>query len=269
MPRRTFKDFESDPDFCSSSAEKEIDCEVPLLKDRLNVKKVRFTDDDSAVECEESPGGGFGSSLINLLKTILGAGMLALPAAVASVGYLWGILLILLAAGLCAYSLTIYTVCATYAPGRTASIARLSKLTYPRLGKLFDLAMAVKCFGVAVSFLIVIGDLMPSLALGLGWSSPLLMSRVFWITAFMTFMVPLSFLRKLDSLKYSSLGGLVAVFYLVGLSIWSYFGPDAHRPPPNAEVELIAPFSMASLTSFPVFIFAFTCQQNVTKVLVH
>lgn len=51
--------------------------------------------------------------------------------------------------------------CAEKVGGRNTSFASLSKLTWPRLGVFFDIAIAVKCFGVAVSYLIIIGDLMP------------------------------------------------------------------------------------------------------------
>lgn len=38
---------------------------------------------------------------------------------------------------------------ATRAPHRAASFAELSKLTYPRLGRIFDAAIFLKCFGVS------------------------------------------------------------------------------------------------------------------------
>ena len=42
---------------------------------------------------------------------------------------------------------------AAQVPHRSASFAALSKLTFPRLGKLFDLAIFLKCFGVSISYL--------------------------------------------------------------------------------------------------------------------
>lgn len=44
---------------------------------------------------------------------------------------------------------------------RSASFSSLSKLTFPGLARLFDFAVAVKCWGVSISYLIVIGGLMP------------------------------------------------------------------------------------------------------------
>lgn len=49
--------------------------------------------------------------------------------------------------------------------GRNASFSSLSKLTWPKLGIFFDAAIAIKCFGVAISYLIILGDLMPQVYL--------------------------------------------------------------------------------------------------------
>lgn len=54
--------------------------------------------------------------------------------------------------------------CADKVGGRNASFSSLSKLTWPKLGIFFDLAIAIKCFGVAVSYLIIMGDLMPQVS---------------------------------------------------------------------------------------------------------
>lgn len=51
--------------------------------------------------------------------------------------------------------------CASRTDGRHASFFAISKLTWPGMAIFFDLAIAIKCFGVAVSYLIIIGDLMP------------------------------------------------------------------------------------------------------------
>ena len=50
---------------------------------------------------------------------------------------------------------------ATLAPHRAAAFSSLSQLTFPGLARLFDFAVALKCFGVSISYLIVIGGLMP------------------------------------------------------------------------------------------------------------
>jgi amino acid permease len=89
-----------------------------------------------------------------------------------------------------------------------------------------------------------------------------LLDRRIWITVFMLTVVgPLSFSRKLDSLKYTSLIALFAVAYLCLIVIWHFYTPNFPTAPAD-QIELIH-FSTKFFTSLPVFVFAFTCHQNV------
>ncbi|KAG2232876.1 hypothetical protein INT48_004889 [Thamnidium elegans] len=210
-----------------------------------------------------------GSCVINLANTILGTGMLAMPSAMASVGILPGIILILFSALASGTGLYFLSSCASRIEGRNASFFAISKLTWPKVAVLFDLAIAIKCFGVAVSYLIIIGDLMPQVISSLSNNDQqlayFLTDRRFWITVFMiTLVLPLSFLRKLDSLKYTSLISLVAVIYLCVIVVYHYYSPN-YPPPPIDAIE-IASFSTSILGHLPVFVFAFTCHQNIFSV---
>lgn len=204
----------------------------------------------------------FFSSNVNLLKTILGAGILAMPSAFATVGWVMGTVFLGMTAGFSAFSLYLLILCSQYI-GRGANFHKLSQLTYPRLTLLFDIAVAVKCFGVSVSYLIVIGDMMPSILLGLGFSHAILLSRPFWLVVFILGMAPLAFLRRIDSLKYTSFVGLLGVVYLVILSIWNCLKPGAFRPPREDAMRPFTGFSLKALEKFSVFVFSFTCHVNV------
>ncbi|OBZ87873.1 Vacuolar amino acid transporter 5 [Choanephora cucurbitarum] len=206
------------------------------------------------------------SCMINLANTILGTGMLAMPSAMASVGILPGIFLIFFSALASGTGLYFLSVCARRTEGRHASFFALSQLTWPSIAVLFDLAIAIKCFGVAVSYLIIIGDLMPQVIDSFTNHADtwyFLTDRRFWITFFMlTLILPLSFLKRLDSLKYTSLIALVAVIYLCVIVLYHYLSPD--YPPPE-QVEL-ANLDTTVLGHLPVFVFAFTCHQNIFSV---
>lgn len=79
-------------------------------------------------------------------------------------------------------------------------------------------------------------------------------------------MIPLSFLRRLDSLKYTSVIALVSIAYLVVLVVYHYIDGDtiADRGP----VHWIKwQGAVSTLSSFPVIVFAYTCHQNVCLVL--
>jgi amino acid permease len=87
------------------------------------------------------------------------------------------------------------------------------------------------------------------------------MDRRFWITvAMVTIVAPLSFLRRLDSLKYTSIVALIAVVYLVTIVVYHFISPNF---PPAQHIEYFT-FSTKVLGKLPVFIFAFTCHQNVS-----
>ncbi|KAJ2628479.1 hypothetical protein GGF44_004476, partial [Coemansia sp. RSA 1694] len=128
------------------------------------------------------PTGTILSSTINLANTILGSGMLSMPNAMAAMGLALGSLVIVFSA--CASGMGLYLLsrCARRTPGRDSSFFAVSKLTYPKAAVFFDAAIAIKCFGVSISYLIIFGDLMPEIANALGFSAQHLLSRGFWIT---------------------------------------------------------------------------------------
>ncbi|CAO3701631.1 unnamed protein product [Rhizopus microsporus] len=231
----------------------------------LSNQNVQFLVSD--YELQQATASTFGC-VINLANTILGTGMLAMPFAMASVGIIPGVFFIFLSALASGTGLYFLSRCAARTEGRHASFFAVSKLTWPKVSVLFDLAIAIKCFGVAVSYLIIIGDLMPQVMASLTNHADLayfLTDRRFWITLFMLALVlPLSFLRKLDSLKYTSLVALFAVVYLCVIVIYHYFSPN--YPPPSPDDIEYFNLSSSIFGHLPVFVFSFTCHQNIFSV---
>jgi amino acid permease len=229
---------------------------------------------------EVGPTAGFWSCTINLANTILGTGMLAMSGALATVGVLLGSFMIIFSAGASGLGLYFLTRSASRTEGRSASFFACSKLTYPWAAVLFDFAIAIKCFGVGISYLIIIGQLMPGVVKSLGEMAFVaaggngsgdmdpalwfLLDRRFWITVFMGIIAPLSFLRKLDSLKATSALALGAVVYLVFIVVYYFTNPQ--QPLPPAEEIRLVHFSSKFLTTLPIFVFAFTCHQNIFSV---
>ena len=74
--------------------------------------------------------------------------------------------------------------------------------------------------------------------------------------------IPLSFLRRLDSLKYTSVVALISIGYLVILVIAHFVKGDTKQD--RGDIRVAQPASaVAVLSSFPVIVFAYTCHQNV------
>ncbi|QKX63489.1 uncharacterized protein TRUGW13939_10660 [Talaromyces rugulosus] len=209
------------------------------------------------------------SSVINLVNTIVGAGVLAMPLAIAHMGIVLGVLVVIWSGIAAGFGLYLQSRCAQYLDRGSASFFALSQITYPNAAVFFDAAIAIKCFGVGVSYLIIIGDLMPGVVEGFVGGVPeseFLLDRRFWITAFMLIIIPLSFLRRLDSLKYTSVVALISIGYLVILVVYHFGKGDtmADRGP----IRIIQWAGIApALSSFPVIVFAYTCHQNMFSIL--
>jgi amino acid permease len=212
------------------------------------------------------------SSVINLLNTIVGAGVLAMPLAMSHMGMVLGIIVILWAGVTAGFGLYLQTRCAAYLERGSSSFFALSQITYPNAAIIFDAAIAIKCFGVGVSYLIIIGDLMPGVMRGFAAEEGLpsyLIDRHFWVTAFMLVVIPLSYLRRLDSLKYTSVVALVSIGYLVILVVYHFTAkdtlPDGKYTTPLRIFTWAGP--IPALSSFPVVVFAYTCHQNMFSIL--
>ena len=142
-------------------------------------------------------------------RAVVGAGVLAMPHAMSQFGMALGIFVILFSGFMSGFALYLQTRCAKYIDRGTASFFTLSQLTFPNAAIVFDLAIAIKCFGqsklclpaqgetvviltyllgVAISYLIIIGDLMPQVILGFNQNAgnvECLVDRHFWITGYM------------------------------------------------------------------------------------
>lgn len=154
--------------------------------------------------------------------------------AMASGGIIPGVLTCLFSACTAMFGLYLLSRCAAKAPHRHASFFAVSQMTFPSASVWFDVAIAVKCFGVSircviptsndraglmrrVSYLIIIKGLMPSVVGALyhvllpsdppAWA----LSGRIWITIFMVVLVPLCFLRDLHSLRHTSYVALFSV----------------------------------------------------------
>ncbi|KAF1988867.1 hypothetical protein K402DRAFT_391565 [Aulographum hederae CBS 113979] len=211
----------------------------------------------------------FASSVINLVNTIVGAGVLAMPSALSHMGIFLGVVVIIWSGLTAGFGLYLQVRCAEYLDRGSASFFALSQMTYPNAAVIFDAAIAIKCFGVGISYLIIIGDLMPGVMRGLTDRADdigYLVDRHFWITGFMLIVIPLSFLRRLDSLKYTSVVALISIGYLVILVVAHFIKGDTLQD--RGEVHVFKwSGAIPTLASVPVIVFAYTCHQNMFSIL--
>ncbi|SCU89741.1 LAFA_0E20516g1_1 [Lachancea sp. 'fantastica'] len=202
-------------------------------------------------------------STINLVKTIVGAGMLAVPYAFRSDGILVGAVLVFIGAITSGFGLFLLAKCSkALKEPRTSSFFTLCSITYPSLSLLFDFSMFVQCYGVGLSYLVLVGDLLPGILGG---------TRNGWILGSAVVIVPLVLLKKLDSLKYSSVLGLFAIAYLVCLILGSFVEntllTDNYKQI-RGDVSWIDVYDLKGMIStFTIVIFAFTGSMNMFSIV--
>ena len=212
---------------------------------------------------DNDAGASTVSSSISLVKTIIGAGLLSMPLAYSTDGIIFGTFIILLAAFTSGFGLFLQCYVSRYVPVKHATFFNLCSITYPHLSVVFDFAIAVQCFGCAVSYLVLIRDLMPTIVTYVPYIDekhyPL-----FWLLVSTVLTIPLSFLKNLDSLKYSSILGLVAIFYMTILVIGHYFAGDIER---QGQITLFPTSVTGVFSTFSIIVFAFTGHQNMFSII--
>jgi amino acid permease len=235
---------------------------------------------DGASTSSPSKGSSIASCVINLANTIIGAGMLGLPGAFGGTGYMSGIILLIIAAMFSAHGLFLLSASAQIA-GLPSSFYSVAHAAFPRYTILIDLAVALKCFGVATGYLITISDSMVNALDHIlltgdplvddNFFTNIVLSRRFWVVGALISVLPFSFYKTLDELKKASSLALVFVFMLVVMII--FYANDIADPCMGQEEELCRG-DMVAFTDFPstvskipIFVFAFTCQQNIFPIV--
>ncbi|CAI4054749.1 hypothetical protein SKDZ_02G0200 [Saccharomyces kudriavzevii ZP591] len=220
------------------------------------------------------------SGVLTLLHTACGAGVLAMPFAFKPFGLMPG-LITLTICGICSLcGLLLQTRIAKYVPkSENVSFAKLTQLINPSLSIVFDFAIAVKCFGVGVSYLIIVGDLMPQIVSSILYrddgstGGPQehhgILDRRLSISLIMLFVIaPLCFKKSLNSLRHASMIAIISVAYLSGLIIYHFL--NRHQLE-RGQVYFMVPHrdteSHAPLTTLPIFVFAYTCHHNMFSVI--
>eukprot|EP00039_Didymoeca_costata_P029630 m.25593 g.25593 ORF g.25593 m.25593 type:complete len:490 (-) comp7719_c0_seq1:1991-3460(-) len=225
------------------------------------------------------------SSCVNLTNTIIGAGMLGLPYAFSKAGPALGGFMIFFSAACSSISLHLLAECQDKVGIRPSSFYVVANASIPLFTSLIDMAVMIKSFGVGTSYLIVIGDLMPDVMAAVGINS----ARNLWVLIGFAVVVPLSYLKTLDALRFTSALSLFFVF-VISIFVFLYSldipGLDA-CPLTNSTDELTlnkyGPLQsgnessavckgktdyfvtdiMQTFNVLTIFFFAFACQQNM------
>jgi amino acid permease len=203
--------------------------------------------------------------------------MLGLPRAFAESGYLVGSLLLVLSGFGSMLGLHLLAVSQNTVGIQPSSFYTVANAAMPSLTVLIDVAVWVKCFGVGTSYLIVVGDLMPDAMADIGVEvQPY--TRDMWVLIGWIVVVPLACLRTLDALKFTSAAALCFVFFILIFVVLfavdtpgiPHFDPcpviNGTEPECRGSSGYLSTTPIRTLKVFSIFVFAFTCQQNIFAV---
>lgn len=243
----------------------------PTYRTRSKASFSEIHVDDAPIKGELELGDATSlSSFINLTNTIIGSGVLGLPYALSKCGYVLGTALIILSAGATIFSLHLLTLC-SHKVDYPKSFYHVTEASVPQLTFLIDFSVAILCFGVGASYLVVIGDLMPDMMSQFG-ASGAFTKRFTWIIIGFCVVAPISCLQKLDALKFTSAMSVAFVLFVTfmvflysldapGLDKCAGFNDEDGESCTGDKVAATVTFD--TFRVFGIFVFAFTCQTNV------
>ncbi|PSR87777.1 Sodium-coupled neutral amino acid transporter like [Actinidia chinensis var. chinensis] len=252
----------------SRKSKQVVDEKVPLLP----------TKKEEDVGLDEFDGASFTGAVFNLSTTIVGAGIMALPATMKALGLVLGIAMIVFMALLAEASIEMLLRFSR--AGKTTSYGGVMGDAFGKYGRIFlQICVLVNNIGVLIVYMIIIGDVLSgTTSSGVhhagvleGWFG------VYWwngrtfvllVTTLAVF-APLACLKRIDSLRFTSaLSVALAVVFLIitmGITIIKLINGSISMPRLLPNVTDLTSF-LNLFTVVPVLVTAYICHYNVHSI---
>ena len=214
------------------------------------------------------------STLFNTINGIIGAGVLALPYALHLDGAIVGAVLIVVVAALSERSAAML-LWASDATGQRLYAGIGRAVGGPWIGGLVDITVILQNFGLLTGYVVVCGDLLPEFIAfargendtgegGIDWQYRAIVLSVLSAVVFL----PLSSLKSLDALRFTTIVGLLCVlaFVLVSAVLGSMTISDPHSVPcdkTRGGFQLAPGSFMDFLQSAPLVFFSFVAHNTI------
>ncbi|KAL1357451.1 hypothetical protein HN51_009350 [Arachis hypogaea] len=226
----------------------------------------------------EPPAASFTGAVFNLSTTIIGAGIMALPATMKVLGLALGVGAIAILAVLAEYSLDVLMRFSKV--GNAVTYSQVMESAFGRVGRrLFQICIFVNNFGILVVYMIIIGDVLSGTSttgihhFGVldGWFGEHWWTMRTFVLLMTTLFVlaPLAFFKQIDSLRYTSAIAvalaLVFLVILVGITFLKLFNGGITTPrllPTITDMNSI----WNLFTAVPILVNAFVCHSNVHTI---
>ncbi|GER49253.1 amino acid transporter family protein [Striga asiatica] len=227
---------------------------------------------------DEFNGASFSGAVFNLSTTVVGAGIMALPATMKVLGLFLGIAMIIFMAFLTEASIEL--VLRFSRASKSGSYGGLMGNAFGKYGRmLIQLCVLVNNVGVLVVYMIIIGDVLSGTTsdgihhAGVleGWFGEHWWNGRFFVLLITTLAVfaPLATLKRIDSLRYTSaLSVALAVVFLVitvGITLFKLINGTTLMPRLFPDVNNLTSF-LNLFTAVPVLVTAFICHYNVHSI---
>ncbi|XP_021736755.1 amino acid transporter AVT6A-like [Chenopodium quinoa] len=227
---------------------------------------------------DEFNGASFSGAVFNLSTTIIGAGIMALPATMKILGLGLGIFMIIFMAFLTEKSIEMLLKFSR--AGKCSSYGGVMEDAFGKVGRiLLQVAVLVNNIGVLIVYMIIIGDVLSGTsASGVhhagvleGWFGDHWWNSRFWILLITTLCVfaPLACFKRIDSLRYTSAlsVGLAVVFLviMVGIAVIKLISGTVMMPRLLPDVTDFNSF-WKLFTAVPVLVTAYICHYNVHSI---
>ncbi|KAL4620761.1 hypothetical protein ACB092_06G179000 [Castanea dentata] len=241
--------------------------DTPLLEDVLENQN-------------SSQGASISGAVFNISTTMIGAGIMSIPAAIKVLGIVPGFLLILVVAFFT--EVTVEFLLRYTKSGKSTTYAGIVGESFGAIGSVaVQICVIITLFGALIIYLIIIGDVLcgsksgETLHLGIlqewfgiqWWNS-----RAFAIQFIVLFvMLPLAWQKRVDSLRYTSaISVLLAVLFVVICSAMAIQALWEGKS--TQKLRLLPDFSKVSVfdlfTTVPIFVTGFGFHVNVHPIRV-
>ncbi|OAY65743.1 sodium-coupled neutral amino acid transporter 2-like [Ananas comosus] len=227
---------------------------------------------------DEFNGASFAGAVFNLSTTVVGAGIMALPATMKVLGLVPGLLLIVFGAFLTEASIEMLVRFSR--AGKAVSYGEVMGDAFGNVGRtLLQICVVVNNIGVMIVYMIIIGDVLSGTSssgehhFGVleGWFGAQWWNSRFFVLLVTTLLVftPLATFKRVDSLRYTSAVSvaLAVVFVVItaGIAIVKLISGSISMPKLFPQLPDLA--SVWNLfTAVPVLVTAYICHYNVHSI---
>ncbi|XP_077233483.1 amino acid transporter AVT6A-like [Tasmannia lanceolata] len=230
---------------------------------------------------EDSGEGGFSGAVFNLSTTVVGAGIMALPATLKVLGLVPGLLMIILAGFLTEYSIDMLLRFGRESSGKgSSSYSGVMGDVFGCAGRaLLQGCVVINNLGILVVYMIIIGDVLSGTTSGgthhtgvvEGWSGQQWWTTRSFLLLLTTLLVfaPLISFKRVDSLKYTSAlsVALAVVFVLITavVSVMKLINGSIMMPRLLPEIVDQASF-WKLFSTVPILVTAYICHYSIHPI---